>query len=136
MSRNNNHNRKCQIFNWPILNCLEKKRQNVDSNVLTDNIPNLQTIASTKLLLRNSYGSFKEHLEYGDIKSYSWLDTNQMLSYVMTKDHSKNNAEKLHTLIYENVFKEMNNSENIVTFTREEILLTSPKEKKIQHQET
>ena len=72
-----------------------EKRQNIDSNVLTDNISNLQTIASTKLLLINSYASFKQHLEYGDIKSYSWLDANQMLADVMTKDHSKNNAEKL-----------------------------------------
>ena len=56
-----------------------------------------------------------------------------MLADVMTKDHSKNHAEKIDTLIYENLFKEMNNSENNITFTREEILLTNPKDNIQKH---
>ena len=50
--------------------------------------PNLQTIASTKQpkskLVRNAFAKFKQQLEYGDIKSFSW--PNRIKAFTHTDD--------------------------------------------------
>ena len=39
---------------------------------------------------RNSITDFKEDLEYGQVQSYSWLETSEMIADVLTKEFRKN----------------------------------------------
>ena len=112
-----------------------KTRRNLKIEIYTDNVPNLQSIASTKQvqvkLLRNAFASFRQNLETGDIDSYSWLDAQDMIADVLTKDKNttKNQDDKLDELIQKNEFKRSEKKHNLVKFEREEILFKNQREK-------
>ena len=58
--------------------------------IYTDSEPALESIASSKQVerkeLRNTMFYLKEHLRNGNIESYSWLGTKEMLADVLTKE--------------------------------------------------
>ena len=67
-----------------------KKKNIIPIKLFTDSIPTLESIASTKQveqrLLRNCYTELKDRLEDGDISAFSWLDTDDMVTDLLTKD--------------------------------------------------
>ena len=97
----------------------------------TDSIPTLESIASTKQveqrLLRNCYTELKDRLERGEIESYVWLDTDDMVADILTKD-SKVNLDIV-DITRDNRFRLSRNEDNIVSYSDGEITLRNRKEK-------
>ena len=71
-----------------------KKNGMIPVKLFTDSRPTLESIASTKQittkLLRNDIQDFKDRLYNGEIESFSWLDTNDMIADVLTKEVKDN----------------------------------------------
>ena len=101
--------------------------------LFTDSIPTLDSIASTKQvkcrLLRNSYTELKERLEHGEIYSYSWLDSEDMIADILTKEHKDSLNKDVLEIVTENRFKQAKNEDNLVIFDQDEIVLKNRKEK-------
>ena len=93
--------------------------------MFTDSIPLLESIGSTKQveekMLRNSISDFKEDLENGLVESYSWLQTQEMLADVLTKE-CRNNRYIVEVQV-ENVFKNALSERNKVVLGDGEIRL-------------
>ena len=100
---------------------------NIEVKLYTDSLPTLESIASTKQverkLLRNSIADLKSKLEDRSIKSYSWLDTKDMIADILTKE-SKDDEDIL-DVVQENRFRMGNSEDNFVTFQNGEIRLTN-----------
>ena len=97
----------------------------------TDSIHTLKSIASTKQveqrLLQNCYTELKDRLERGEIESYVWLDTDDMVADILTKD-SKENLDIV-DITRDNRFRLSRNEDNIVSYSDGEITLRNRKEK-------
>ena len=72
-------------------------------------------------MLRNSISDFKEDLENGLVESYSWLQTQEMLADVLTKE-CRNNRYIVEVQV-ENVFKNALSERNKVILGDGEIRL-------------
>ena len=107
------------------------RTKTIPIKLFTDSLPTLESIASTKQveqrLLRNSYTELKERLENGEILMYVWLDTNDMLADILTKD-SKDNID-VHDVTRENKFWLGNVEDNMVAFNDGEITIKNRREK-------
>ena len=108
-----------------------KKKNILPIKLFTDSIPTLESIASTRQveqrLLKNCYSELKDRLENGEVESYVWLDTNDMVSDIFTKD-CKENLDIV-DITRENVFRLANNEDNLVKFADGEISINNRKEK-------
>ena len=71
-----------------------QKNGKIPVKLFTDSRPTLESIASTKQittkLLRNDIQDFKDRLYDGEIESFSWLDTTDMIADVLTKEVKEN----------------------------------------------
>ena len=103
--------------------------------LFTDNVPVLQSIASTtqtkNKYLINTYASFKQQLEWKEIESFSWIEGKRMAADVLTKKEKaeKGPGEELIDMMTKNTFVHGKSADNLVVWTGEEILLKNPKEK-------
>ena len=97
----------------------------------TDSKPTLESIASTKQverkLLRNSIADLKSKLEDGSIHSYSWLESQDMLADILTKEGL--NSQDILDVLHENTFKNAGREDNFVSFENGEIKLSNNKVK-------
>ena len=68
---------------------LFEKKKKIPIKIFSDSIPTLESIASTKQLeqrlLRNCYTDLKDRLTNGEVESFVWLDTDDMVADILTK---------------------------------------------------
>jgi hypothetical protein len=95
----------------------------VPIKVFVDSRPLLESIGSVhqveNKLLRNNITIMKNTLYEGTVFSYSWLDSNEMLADIFTKDVLK--TADLMALIKDNVFLRAQNKDNLVVCVSGEI---------------
>ena len=93
--------------------------------VYTDSKPLLDSISSTKQvankLLRNTMTDLKRKLEYGEVSSYSWIETRGMTADVLTKETGE--IENILEVVRENRFKRANSMKNIVLYRDGEMVM-------------
>ena len=86
--------------------------------LFTDSRPLLESIGSTKQvderLMRNVITDLKEKLMDGQVESYSWLNTKNMVADIMTKEGVDNNA--ISQILIENIFIHSSSSDNLVSY--------------------
>ena len=108
-----------------------RKKKIFPIKLFMDLIPTLESIASTKQveqrLLRNCYTELKDRLENGDIQCFVWLDTDDMVADILTKD-TKENLD-ITDIIRENRFRLANNEDNIVSYKEGDITINNRKVK-------
>jgi len=108
-----------------------QKNGKIAVKLFTDSRPTLESIASTKQittkLLRNDIQDFKDRLYDGEIESFSWLDTSDMLADVLTKEVKEN--KDLCDLIENNKLRVAHNEDAIVRAFGLELRLVDPKVK-------
>ena len=69
----------------------------------------------------------KERLENGDVARFVWLDTDDMIADILTKD-SKENLDIV-DITRDNKFRLSKSEDNLVSFSGGEITITNRKEK-------
>ena len=84
-------------------------------------------IGSTKQIeekmLRNSIVDFKEDLEQGNVNSYNWLATKDMLADILTKECRKNS--QIIDVMSKNTFENAISEKNSVTLGDGKIKMTN-----------
>ena len=108
-----------------------KRTKTIPIKLYTDSIPTLEFMASTgqveQRLLRNCYREIKERLENEEISRYVWLDTNDMMADILTKE-AKDNIDVL-DLVRENKFRLFNVEDNVVSHKDGAINIANRREK-------
>ena len=101
------------------------KELRIPVKVYTDSKPLLDSISSTRQvtskLLRNTMTDLKRKLEYGEIISYSWIETSAMTADILTKESG--DVENILEVVRENRFRRANSTKNIVLFRDGEIMM-------------
>ena len=108
------------------------KKKKIPIKIYTDSIPTLESIASTKQveqrLLRNCYADLKDRLRNGEVECFVWLDTQDMVADLLTKQ-SRENLDIL-DIVRDNTFRMSNAEDNKVSYESKEITITNRKTKK------
>ena len=95
--------------------------------LFTDSEPTLESIASTKPIetkrLRNQVQELKEVLMTGEVSSYAWLGTKDMLADVMMKEVKM--PRDLEKLLHKNILNVSNSSVNEVKAFGDELRMTN-----------
>jgi hypothetical protein len=91
--------------------------------IFTDSKPLLESIGSIhqveNKLLRNNVQDMKDMLYEGIVLSFSWLEAEEMLADLFTKD--RKNADDLDSLTQKNVFLQAQQKKNMVVCLKDEI---------------
>ena len=95
--------------------------------LFTDSEPTLESIASTRPIetkrLRNQVQELKEVLLNGEVDSYAWLSTKDMLADVLTKEMRMN--KDVEDLMMKNAFHLVESSVNKVQAMEDELRMTN-----------
>jgi hypothetical protein len=98
----------------------------VDSRPLLESIGSIHQVENK--LLRNNITIMKNTLYEGTVFSFSWLDSNEMLADIFTKDVLK--SDDLMALTKDNVFLRAQNKDNLVVCVSGEIKFLNKTNKK------
>ena len=101
----------------------QKELCSIPVKLFTDSKTTLDSIASTKQivtkLLRNSIQEFKDRLFDGEVESYSWLETHEMIADMLTKEMKSN--EDVEELMLQSRFRQAFSCKNMVKYDQGEI---------------
>ena len=78
--------------------------------------------------LRQSSAYLKQSLEDGEVTDYSWIQGEEIVAYILTKQGSKH--EVLDEILVKNVFKNARTEDNKVTYEGDEFKIRNKVTKK------
>ena len=91
--------------------------------MFTDSRPLLESIGSSGQVeeksLRQSVAALKQNLKDGEVKRFSWIAGTEIVADVFMKQGSE--RETLNKIVSRNVFRHVQNMDNLVVFENEEI---------------
>ena len=97
--------------------------------LFTDSRPTLESVASSKQverkLLRSAVADLKEKLVEKQMESYNWLDTEDMIADILTKECKEN--DDIIKILIEGKLRVASNEDNLVHFENEEFKLENVK---------
>jgi hypothetical protein len=118
------HLNDVQFFTLQLQQLLAPEAEDkIPIRIFTDSKPLLESIGSIhqveNKLLRNNIQDMKDMLYEGIVFSFSWLEAEEMLADLFTKD--RKNVDDLESLTKENVFKQAQQKKNMVVCVKDEI---------------
>ena len=107
----------------------KKGKNAIPVKIFTDSLPLLESIASIhrveEKLMQDWVDFLKEKLESREVNQYSWLDSDDMLADMLTKDMKETND--MLEILWRNKFRLYDNSDNLVTFKKNEFCISNRK---------
>jgi hypothetical protein len=118
------HLNDVQFFTLQLQQLLNpNSEEKIPIRIFTDSKPLLESIGSIhqveNKLLRNNIQDMKDVLYQGIVFSFSWLEAEEMLADLFTKD--RKNHDDLDSLTRDNVFKQAQQKKNMVVCLKDEI---------------
>ena len=97
--------------------------------IFTDSLATLESVASThqveRRLMRSSIADLKQKLEENEVESYGWLQDEDMVADILTKD--MRDKFRLDEIVKENRFRCVTSSDNTVTAEGGEFIMKGRK---------
>ena len=104
-------------------------KKTIDVRIFTDSLPLLESIASIhrvdEKLMQDCVDYLKEKLETGEVAQYSWLDSDDMIADMMTKEMRESND--MVEILWKNRFRLFRNADNLVTHANNEFKISNRK---------
>ena len=114
----------------------KEKKSEIKVRIFTDSLPLLESIASIhrvdERLMQDFIDYLKEKLQTGEVESFSWLDSRDMLADVMTKDMRE--TQDMVEVLWRNKFRLFNHHNNLVIYSNNEFKIMNRKLKNINSQ--
>ena len=105
------------------------KESRASIGVFTDSLPLLESIASIhrveEKLMQDCVDYLKEKLETGEVEQFSWLDSDDMISDMMTKEMKESND--MLEILWKNRFRLFKHSDNLVKYVNNEFKISNRK---------
>ena len=114
-----------------------KYEKKIPVRLFTDSEPTLESIASTRPIetkrLRNQVQELKEVLLNGEVESFAWLSSKDMLADALTKEMKMN--QDLEDLLNKNIFHLSKSSVNEVKAIEDELRMFNIRNRKTEVEE-